>query len=254
MRDKEYISGASLRNSAVDLHKEFSRKNAAVGKDGRVRLRKGVISSTAPSAQKLDITEWLPFCAGAYKISPNIEDYVFVPVFLIPSELPNRNGVAFPLKTLLEFNVEHGRIAYKTLIAKPIHYDHDNQDPTRAYGVIADVFLRRLHGYGNNMVYKVMALLAIDRSKYPDIAQKVLSNELNSYSMGSWVDHYTCSYCQSVVGECDHIQEKNPVCFYELGGRLVFKNMHGAVFFETSIVPEPAWPMALNDNLMNWNA
>lgn len=247
----EYSEAYSVGGTAIDIHNSIKNKSIVLAKK-QIIMRSKTSLVTNKGEQRLDFGEWLPFAATQYRISPNIEDYIFVPVFLIPSEIPNRNGVAFPIKTLLEFNVEHGKLAYKTLIGKPVHYEHDNEIHDKAYGIIVDVFLRKLSGYGSNKVWKIMALVAVDRLKYPDIAQRLLTNELNSFSMGSWVDHYTCSYCNKIAGRCDHIPDPKPVCFYELGGRLVFKNMVGAVFFETSIVATPAWPQALNDNLLEW--
>lgn len=248
---KEYSEGYSLKGTSIDVHESIKNKSIILAKKQIIMRSKSSIVTNS-GEQKLDFNEWLPFAATQYKISPSVEDYVFVPVFLIPSELPNRNGVAFPIKSLLEFNVEHGKLAYKTLIGKPVHLEHSNDIHDKAHGVIVDTFLRKLKGYGNNKVWKVMVLIAVDRLKYPDIAQRVLNHELNSFSMGSWVDHYDCSYCGQEAGKCQHIPNIKALCFYELGGRLVFKNMAGAVFFETSIVAEPAWPMALNDNLMQW--
>lgn len=240
-------SDAYSVGKAIDVHKEVKRQNIEIAKD-RVTMRANTNVATAGGVEeKLDISTWLPFAAPKYEISGDINDYLFVPVFTIPSGIPNRNGVAFPLKTLLEFNIEAGCQGYKTFRGKPMHYEHKNDNPLEAKGVIADSFLRKLNGYGNGKVWKVMLLLAVDRTKDISLAKDIAEGKMNSYSMGAWVDRYTCSYCGADVGKCDHIPDKSPLCFYEKDGKLVFKNMHGINGFECSSVGTPAWSCANSD-------
>lgn len=236
----------------IDVHAEIAKKNIVVSSSKIITMKKSSNIVTANKVEeKLDIGTWLPFAAPKYKISPNVDDYIFVPVFTIPSDLPNRNGVAFPLKSLLEFNTERGCQGYKTFKGMPVQFDHANTDITKAYGVIADSFLKPLKGYGNGKVWKVMLLLAIDRTKDVVVSKKICEGEYNSYSMGAWVDKYSCSFCGADVGKCEHIPHNSPLCFYEKDGKVVFKNMHGISGFETSIVPiTPAWPMATTDHIM----
>ena len=59
---------------------------------------------------ELDWKTWLPFAAKPYHISPNPDDYVIVATPIIPSDLPNRNGVGFPLNQLLKFDPVTGEI------------------------------------------------------------------------------------------------------------------------------------------------
>lgn len=242
---------AQMQGKMIDVHSEIKRNNIEVAGD-RVLMRANTNAITANNnEEKLDITTWLPFAAPKYQISADINDYIFVPVFTIPSDIPNRNGVAFPLKTLLEFNVEQGCQAYKTFRGKPVHYEHKNENPLEAHGVIVDSFLRKLHGYGNGRVWKVMLLLALDRTKSPNLTQQIADGEMNSYSMGAWVDKYTCSYCNADVGKCSHIPHNSPLCFYEKDGKLVFKNMHGMSGFECSSVGTPAWSVAVSDKILS---
>lgn len=240
---------AQADGKPIDIHKEIKNKNIEIASD-KVIMNPNSNVVTAGVEDRLDINTWLPFAAPKYKISPNIDDYIFVPVFTIPSDIPNRNGVAFPLKSLLEFNVEQGCQAYKTFRGKPVHYEHKNDNPEEAYGVIVDSFLRPLKGYGNGKVWKVMLLLAVDRTKSIEFAQDIIKGNMNSYSMGAWVDKYTCSKCGADVGRCKHIAHKSPVCFYQDGEDVVFKNMHGMVGFETSSVGTPAWSVAVSDTIL----
>lgn len=72
----------------------------------------------------LDAPSWLPFAAERYNISPDIRDYVIMTVPIMPSDLPNRNNVAFPYSQLTAFNTDSGMIAYKTWKGKPMHVEH----------------------------------------------------------------------------------------------------------------------------------
>lgn len=197
----------------------------------------------------LDFPQWLPFAAKVYNISPHIKDYVLVPVITIPSDLPNRNGVAFPLKSLIRFSPETGMQAYKTFKGKPVHYEHDNKNPLKALGVIADVSLRRLKGYGNGKIWKVVELLALDRTKYTDIVNAILKKEIVSYSMGALVSGYRCSYCGKP--NCEHIDYTRKCDFYVLNGKLVFREVDDFIGYETSVVSTPAFMTAISDIIIH---
>lgn len=229
------------KSCVIDVHKEIKR--------GNFDKKRGIVTANYGDGaieQKLDLNRWLPFAAKKYKISDRIEDYVFVPVFTIPSDLPNRNGVGFPLQSLIEFNPDTGDQAYKSFKGKPTFLEHENKDYTKAHGVIVDTFMNRLKGYQGN-IWKLLELLAFDRNKY-DTAKRILSGDLNTYSMGAYVDKYSCSYCGKELGQCTHVK-KNRLDFYEKDGVLVYKNLHGIDGFETSAVGTPAFPVAISDIL-----
>jgi len=209
---------------------------------------------------QLDYATWLPFCAKAYHISPNIEDYVIVSSPICPSDLPNRNGIGFPLAELVKFQPPPvSRMAYKAWTGTPVHLEHDNEDCTKAYGVMLDAALHKIEGYGGGNLWKVMGLAAIDKNKHPDIAQKILSGELNTYSMGALVDSFSCSFCGTPVSRqygCHHVQGPDVVNWNEVndplgsGRHIAFLNAHGISPIEYSIVADPAWTTALSDNLL----
>lgn len=194
----------------------------------------------------LSFKEWLPFCAKIYNISDNYKDYLLIPVPTIISDIPNRNGVGFPLRELVSWNIEAGCQAYKTFIGKPVYLEHNNQNPVEARGVILDSVLRKVKGFGGGKLWKVVNLLAVDRTKDPMIAQGLASGQLNSFSMGAWVTGYECGYCGAPMGKCGHIREKT-TDLYEIDGNLVFKRALGPTYFEVSIVKVPAYPYALSD-------
>lgn len=243
--------------SAIDLFSALTKKSStALVKSNSNTLMQ---HPDLPGVQvPLDFETWLPFCAPLYRISPDPKDYILTPVIVMPSDLPNRNKVAFPLKELVRFNPETGLQAYKTWKGKPTYLEHRNNDITKSYGVIVDSFMRKLSGWSDDKVWKVILLLAFDRTKHPDVVNNILQGESNSYSMGAWVEHYECSYCGAKLGECDHLIEgvhygKNRApSMYELNGKLVFPNCCGIQGFETSNVSTPAFISAISDEKMSY--
>jgi hypothetical protein len=234
--------------SAIDVHKESKKSGMLI----QAPTGGTVIAHPQMVGQPeipLDFNTWLPFAAPHYHISPDPSDYILVPVIVMPSDLPNRNSVAFPLRELVKFNTETGMQAYKTWKGKPTYLEHANNDVTKAYGVIADSFLRPLKGFSDGKIWKVMLLLAFDRQKHADVADKIASGEFNSYSMGAWVGGYSCSYCGAEVGTCSHIR-KDQSRMYLLDGQLVFKNCHDILGFECSSVGTPAFISAISDTRM----
>lgn len=213
---------------------------------------------------------WLPFAAKELELSADPKDYLIHPVPIMYSDLPNRNGFAFPLTELIKWNVALGRQAYKGWSGMPMYTEHQSEDHKKALGIVIDTSLRRIQNFGKGKFWKVMALAAVDRNKNPARAEQMEKGELNTYSMGAMVDYCTCSYCGAVAGECPHVEEdNNKVTFYEKNGQLVYKDVHGVQPYELSVVDDPAFltaghtvrldydkgtvraPNSLTDNLMN---
>jgi hypothetical protein len=208
----------------------------------------------------LDYETWLPFAAKLYKISPRIEDYIIVNTMICPSDIPNRNGIAFPATELAKFQPPPtNRMAYKAWAGCPVHLEHDNEVHEKAYGVILDAALTKVSGYGGGKLWKVMGLQAIDKNKYPDMAQKVLTKEINTYSMGALVDYFTCGYCGQECSSkrvCGHISSPANVNWkqyrdFDGSSHLAFLNAHGIQPIECSIVADPAWAPALSDEVFD---
>lgn len=233
----------------LDVHSALKTKTAVLSNEG-LDIREQ--NSQQLVGQGLDFTQWLPHAAPEYVISPRVEDYLLTPVLTIPTNLPNRNCVGFPTRELMKFNVEAGRLSYKTFIGKPVHIEHDNEDPTKAIGVLVDAILKPTAGYGNGKMWRLFKLLAIDRTKNPDIARKILTRELNTYSMGAWVKSFACSYCEAPMGKCGHLHPNQPRDFYMLNGALVYRFAIGVTGFETSVVFDPAYSVASSDVHMSW--
>ncbi len=220
--------------------------------------------------QRLDYETWLPFAAKVYEISPDINDYILVTTPICPADIPNRNGIGFPLAELTAFQPPPvSRQAYKAWTGTPVHYEHKNEIHKDAYGVILDSSFHKISGYGRGKLWKVMGVLAIDKKKYPQMADRVLRNEINTYSMGSLADQFTCSYCGTVINKkscCSHInpmrEEDDPrynpddavnwkvINDYDGSQHVAFLNAHGLSPIETSLVESPAWTTALSDHIL----
>lgn len=188
---------------------------------------------------------WLPFAAQELELSSDPKDYLIHPVPIMYSDLPNRNGFAFPLTELIKWNVGLGRQAYKGWSGMPMYTEHQSDDHKKALGIVIDTSLRRIENYGNGKFWKVMALAAIDRNKNAKLAERVEQGLLTTYSMGAMVDYCTCSFCGAIAGECTHVPASNDnVTFYEKDGRLVYKDVRGVSPYELSVVEDPAYGTA----------
>jgi hypothetical protein len=242
---------ASRFRPPVDVHSALRSKNAVLSSASAdvSRLELGADLGTS-AFNTLDFASWLPACAKEYHISKSVDDYILVPVIAMPSDLPNRNGVGFPLSELRTWRTDDGMLAFQTFKGKPVHIEHDNKDPTKAVGVIIDTAMMPMLGFGGGSLWKLLLLLAIDRSKDPVYAMRVANGDINSYSMGAWVEAYSCGYCGAPAGACSHINLRRPRDFYILDGKLVYRRVHGIKGFECSIVEDPAFVTAISDKLM----
>jgi hypothetical protein len=210
---------------------------------------------TGSGYRNLDCGLWYPMCAQHYNLSPDIRNLIMIPVPVLISELPNTNGDCISKNELLQFIPDQGALAYRTFIGKPTFLEHNNQDITQAKGVILDCYLQTLKGFGNDKHYKLVLLLAYDRTKDPELCRKILSGEVNTYSIGVYFDSYSCSICGNKVGKtygkaCSHTALKKPTYLHE-SGKLAYRHMHGIIAFECSCVVDPAFSMAHSDIILN---
>lgn len=202
----------------------------------------------------IDANLWLPRAAEEYQISPNLNDYILVPVPSLISELPNTNGDAVTGRELTRFLPDVGMLAYQTWRGKPTHVEHANKDITKARGVIFDVFLRRLPNFNGNH-FKVIKLLGFDRTKDPKLCQGILDRKINTYSLGMYFKAYQCSLCGTVVTQnsnnaCSHTWPRKKT-YKTPDGRLVYRKCINIVGFETSVVADPAYSVANSDIILN---
>lgn len=218
------------------------------------------VASDPSIVSRLDWEIWLPFAAQKYKLSPRISDYLIVSTLICPSEIPNRNGIAFPTAELAMFRLPPtNRLVWEAWKGCPVCLEHNNENPEEAIGVILDTSFQKVAGYGGGKVWKVMGLLAIDKTKNPEIAQKVLDGRINTYSMGALVDYFTCGYCGTECSDrytCAHIRSTKVVNWnkyrdFDGSTHLSFLNAHGIQPIECSVVADPAWAPALSDQVFD---
>jgi hypothetical protein len=199
----------------------------------------------ACACNQLDIS-WLPLCAESYQISPDISDYVLVSTPIVLSTFPNRNLDAFPYGELTAWRPMIGRACYATFIGKPVHQDHQNEDPTKAKGVIFDATLAPFRGK-----WHVSILKGFDRSKDARLAKLVQEKNRVGHSMGTLVERTECSYpkCRFIsdgVTTCEHIrggEGKGQV----ISGHLIYELLRDFNFVESSSVEDNASATALSD-------
>ena len=218
------------------------------------------IDSTQAMSAAVD-TSWLPFAAKTYHISPKLEDYVIVNIPICPSDIPNRNGVAFPLAELIAYQPPPiARLTYKAWTGCPVHLEHDNEDHTKAIGVIFDTSLRVMKGYGENKHFVVYGLIGIDKNKDAQTAQKFLSGQMNTGSMGALADYFTCAVCgaaatKNAMTNCSHIRSTETVNWKIIthnGEKTVaFLNAHVLSPIEYSCVEDPAWATCLSEMILS---
>lgn len=243
-KDAFYSNSAmSLGMRPVELH-GISKKSKSI----RITSE-----SAGGEARYLDANSWLPQAAEHYNISPNLNDYIIVPSPSCITEMPNTNGDSFSKQELLRFKPEHGCLAYRTFVGKPMHIEHDNKDYRKAVGVILDCYLRPLRKFHGNhgIMYK---LNAIDRNRNPKLAEAILKREVNTFSMGAWYKSYTCSICGRRVGQnfgsvCNHTRIKKPT-YLSVDGALVYRKCEDVTGFENSVVLSPAFVAAIGDQIL----
>ena len=208
------------------------------------------ISGTGHSERVLDANFWLPKAAEHYKISPRLSDYVLVPIPALFTDLPNTNGEGLSFAEATAFNPKHGMLAYKTFKGMPTHFEHDNRDITKAKGVILDSFMRPIKNIGNGKYWKIVLLLAFDRTKDPQLAQAIATGQMNSYSVGYYYTAYTCTVCGHMVTQdrigntCSHTMPGRKT-YKTPNGKLAYRLLRNAKGFECSAVGTPAFISAL---------
>ncbi len=117
----------------------------------------------------------------------------------------NSNGDIFPEEELVK--------AYKKWIGKPLCIDHKSSSVDHVRGFIVDTY------YDRNLK-RVIALCALDKHNYPDLARKVATGYSNSVSMGTAVGRAICTEegCHRVARTeadfCTHM--KNKTCYGEI--------------------------------------
>ena len=225
---------------------------AEFGKDSKELVLGPNVSGTGSTERVAECNYWLPYAAEHYKTSRDIRDYILVPIPAIFSDLPNTNGDSLSLRQMLRFDPQLGMQMYKTFRGKGTFLEHENKDITKAKGIILDAFLRPVPF--NTKYYKIVLLLAYDRTKDPVLAERILSNQTNAYSVGFYYSSYTCSICGTRVGRgintrpCIHTQLGRPT-YRQSNGKIVYRQCEDSVGFECSSVNTPAFVSAIGPHV-----
>lgn len=246
-----FISGSPvISEKGIPLHKK---------KTDTIR------NNTGASANIIDVSginyprryidySWLKAASETYNVSPDIKDYVVIPIPIITSDVPNRNYQAFELNDLVKFDSMTGRMLYQTFIGKPTFINHANSILVEARGVNLDVSLLPIKRYN---LAKTMILSAFDRNKDRDLVKDIL-NGRNGYSMGALAEHFECSMCAGVIGPA---VKRTCTCFgtdytdlRTLGsvanGKLHYHIAKNFRFIEVSSVDSPADVTAISDTIL----
>jgi hypothetical protein len=204
-------------------------------------------ASVVDRSSVVDVS-WLPAAAESYCLSADIRDYVIAEVPIVEVDVPNRNMDCFLTSRLVEFSPKFGVQAFRTFVGKPVFYEHQHDDNTKAKGVILDAAMKNIGGR-----WFVNILKAFDRTKDSKLAEDVLSGRRRGHSMSAWTSYMDCSICghrwdTSYHAACDHI--KGPVPSRVQGsfrgkgqvynGQLCYDAVFNAFFFESSSVGDPA--------------
>lgn len=140
----------------------------------------------------------------------------------------NDNGDGFEWKELLK--------AYPTFIRGGVYLDHDNEDKSKAIGIIVDA-------YPNFDEKAIDVLMAISRKKAPEVCKGIEEGVITDVSMGVIVGQAICSICGNVATSedeyCDHVKHhKAEKIVVEGSGeeKLVYEINRDLTFFEVSII------------------
>lgn len=205
------------------------------------------------SDARIDAHTWLPLCAPVYKISPNLDDYLVVPVVAVISDIPNTNGDCIELKEMMRFDPQNGMPFYKSFKGKPVHLEHANSVHEHAKGVIFDSYLSPLTGFKGSRG-KIVLLLGIDKTKDREVARKVNTGEINTYSIGARYTEYECSISGRIyrpgLPAGQYTQPGVPT-YMRNDGQLVYRKLKKLLGFECSVVEVPAFSSAVSDDIID---
>jgi hypothetical protein len=115
----------------------------------------------------------------------------------------NANNDIFPEEELIK--------AHKEWVSRPLCLDHRSDSVDFIRGIIIDTY----YDYAKK---RVVALCALDKKNYPDLAHKVRTLTTTAVSMGTAVGRAICSDCGTVARAerdfCQHMRSKS--CYGEI--------------------------------------
>jgi hypothetical protein len=135
---------------------------------------------------------------------------------------------------------------YQTFNGKPVHQDHQNEDPLKAKGIIFDAALQYVPRYNT---WKVRIFKGFDRTKDSALAADIVAKRRRGYSMGALVSAFVCSYCgkiESKIAPCKCMKAGKGSIFDDV---LIYSMCADTMFIESSSVGDPADATAWADNI-----
>lgn len=239
--------GHFVKGSVVKAQYQYeTHKNVEILKSGN--KRKAIIHATNYPKLELDL-DFLPAAAESYHISSKPEDYIVVSLPIVTCCIPNRNLQGFPIEEVTHFDPLYGMMVYETFRKKPVHVDHNNDDPTKAKGVHVDASMQYVPKYD---IWKINVLTIWDRSKDPQLVKNILDKKRKGYSMGATVSNFICSVCGRIdnmdANSCEHMKPAGGI--WGDNRRLAMQLCTGVCYFETSnLENEPADPSAYSEDI-----
>ena len=144
--------------------------------------------------------DWGGFNRSAHISSKEFEydpdNFLYYRARAITADVSNSNGDYFPLKEI--------KAAYDTFIGKAVYLNHDNDDPSKAFGLVLDAEMvetptaERSHGTGY-----VEILAAVDKELaeelHPGLLRRIQSGIINSTSMSCFASEASCCICNNMA-------------------------------------------------------
>lgn len=182
------------------------------------------------------LTRSASFRTKEFTYDPNT--FLYYRARAITAEQTNNNGDYFPLSEI--------KAAYPTFIGKGVYYNHDNDSPDKAFGVILDAELIQ-----DNPAY-VEILCALDKElteqKRPGLIRRVATGIACSTSMSCLSARAVCGICMNEARTMEQLcSHMNPDSLHYIKGKridasekLAYEINYDLTFTEDSIVDNPA--------------
>ena len=177
--------------------------------------------------------------AAAYDVSSDPREYLYLVARAVTADVPNSNGDMFPDSELRRFDLGRTQVVYGSFLNAPLHINHEASDPTAAKGFLPDVH----YNDSNPGDMHVEALVAVDRTKDPQLAEDIESGRRNEFSMGCLAGEVQCSISscmKKATSEPELCQHLRRAKMTMIGNELVYETCRQVTFTELSNVDDAA--------------
>jgi len=178
-------------------------------------------------------------------------EFHYYRVIAMHGDVPNDNGDMFRWGNvdkpeepeLLRWDETLGKNVYQTFVGRGNFKNHQNDDVSKAVGVILDV----VPNFDGRFIE---ALVAVDNKKDPDLVRSIDKGYVKAVSMGARVAYSLCSICGHIAKTeseyCAHVKNsKGGKIYHEGAFRDVYEDNRQVNFIELSWVTVPADRYAL---------